>query len=91
MAYFCTAELLTNVAKHSGASRAELDLFSGSGRLVVTVRDDGRGGARTGAGTGLTGLTERIATVDGRLVVDSPHGGPTVVRIELPTRSGGVA
>lgn len=91
MAYFCAAELLTNVAKHGGASRAELDLFSGSGRLVVTVRDDGRGGARLGAGTGLTGLTERIAAVDGRLQVDSPIGGPTVVRVELPTRSGGVS
>ena len=89
MAYFCAAELLTNVAKHSAASRAELDLFGGSGRLLLTVRDDGRGGARIGAGTGLAGLAERIATVDGRLTVDSPPGGPTVARVELPTHSGG--
>jgi signal transduction histidine kinase len=89
MAYFCIAELLTNVAKHSGARSAYVELRAGAGRLVATVRDDGRGGARIGAGTGLAGLAERIATVDGRLLVDSPDGGPTRVSVELPLRAGG--
>jgi signal transduction histidine kinase len=89
MAYFCVAELLTNVAKHSGARSAHVRLYTDDGRLVVIVRDDGRGGARVGTGTGLTGLTERIATVDGRLAVASPPGGPTTVTVELPLRAGG--
>ncbi len=89
MAYFCTAELLTNLAKHSGARNAWIDVRSTGGRLVVHVIDDGRGGARVGAGTGLSGLTERVATVDGRLTVDSPEGGPTTVTVDVPLRAGG--
>jgi signal transduction histidine kinase len=77
--------LLTNVTKHSGADRATVELTEADGRLVLRVTDDGRGGAdMEGAGTGLRGLTERIGTVDGRLAVDSPAGGPTVITIELP-------
>src|SRR5581483_3547328 len=88
MAYFCTAELLTNVAKHSGACAAVVDVRTGDGRLRLAVHDDGRGGARPGQGTGLTGLVERVATVDGTLTVDSPPGGPTTMTIELPLRAG---
>lgn len=91
IAYFCTAELLANVARHAGADRAEVEAFVKGGVLRVTVRDDGRGGAvpRPGAdtgagGTGLAGLAERISTVDGRLLIDSPDGGPTAVTVELP-------
>ncbi|MET8811007.1 sensor domain-containing protein [Streptomyces sp. NPDC004549] len=86
--YFCAAELLTNVAKHSGAESAELTACAADGRIRLSVRDDGRGGAAlgTGTGTGLTGLAERLAAVDGALRVDSPPGGPTVVTAELPTR-----
>ncbi|MET8541746.1 sensor domain-containing protein [Kitasatospora sp. NPDC004799] len=84
--YFCAAELLTNVAKHSGASSAELSVSAADGRVRLTVRDDGRGGAAVGAGTGLAGLAERLAAVDGTLRVDSPPGGPTVVGAELPGR-----
>ncbi|MGF1343613.1 sensor histidine kinase [Streptomyces flavovirens] len=84
--YFCAAELLTNIARHSGARSAELTASAADGRIRLTVRDDGRGGAALGAGTGLTGLAERLAAVDGALRVDSPPGGPTTVTAELPTR-----
>jgi signal transduction histidine kinase len=84
--YFCAAELLTNVAKHSGASSAEPEASAAGGRVRLSVRDDGRGGAALGAGTGLTGLAERLAAVDGALRIDSPPGGPTVVTAELPAR-----
>ncbi|MEU3571449.1 sensor domain-containing protein [Kitasatospora sp. NPDC036755] len=84
--YFCAAELLTNVAKHSGARSAELSVTAAGGRVRLTVRDDGHGGAAIGAGTGLAGLAERLAAVDGMLRVDSPPGGPTAVGAELPAR-----
>ncbi|MFF2147699.1 sensor histidine kinase [Kitasatospora sp. NPDC058190] len=84
--YYCAAELLTNVAKHSGAHTAELTANAVDGRIRLTVRDDGRGGAAIGAGTGLAGLAERLAAVDGVLRVDSPPGGPTTVTAELPSR-----
>ncbi|MFJ4006167.1 sensor histidine kinase [Streptomyces sp. NPDC090023] len=88
--YFCAAELLTNIARHSGARSAELTASSADGRTRLIVRDDGRGDATfgTGTGTGLTGLAERLAAVGGVLRVDSPPGGPTVVTAELPTRVG---
>ena len=89
IAYFCAAELLTNVAKHSGATQAVLDVRTVVGTLRMQVSDDGRGGARVGAGSGLTGLGERVRTVDGRLSVDSPDGGPTVVTVELPMQTAG--
>ncbi|HEX5407843.1 MAG TPA: sensor domain-containing protein [Pseudonocardiaceae bacterium] len=84
IAYFSVAELLTNVSKHSGADRATVELTETEGRLVLRVCDEGRGGANLDNGTGLRGLTERVGTVDGRLAVDSPVGGPTVITIELP-------
>ncbi|GGX25713.1 sensor histidine kinase [Streptomyces chryseus] len=84
--YFCAAELLTNVAKHSGADSAELTATAADGRVRLTVGDDGRGGAKLGVGTGLTGLAERLAAVDGVLRVDRPPGGPTVITAELPAR-----
>jgi signal transduction histidine kinase len=86
IAYFCAAELLTNVAKHSGARSAQLDARTVGGALRLAVSDDGSGGARIGAGTGLTGLAERVRTVDGTLDVSSPAGGPTGVTVELPLR-----
>jgi signal transduction histidine kinase len=87
IAYFCVAELLTNVAKHSGAKRAAVDVSERDGRLRVQVTDDGKGGAGVNGGSGLRGLTNRVETVDGYLVVDSPPGGPTVVSVDLPMRS----
>ena len=84
IAYFCAAELLANVAKHSGASRATISVSDQDGGLLMTVADDGTGGACLSPGGGLAGLLERVQTVDGRLGVDSPPGGPTVITIELP-------
>jgi signal transduction histidine kinase len=86
IAYFCAAELLANVAKHSGASRAEVAVRAriASGALRLSVTDDGSGGAVARAGGGLAGLAQRVAVVDGTLTVRSPAGGPTVVAVELP-------
>jgi signal transduction histidine kinase len=87
IAYFCAAELLTNVAKHSGARHATLEVVHVPGLLRVRVSDDGRGGARIEARGGLAGLAERVRTVDGRLQVSSPPHGPTVVTVELPSHA----
>ena len=87
IAYFCAAELLTNVAKHSGARHATLAAVRVSGLLQVRVSDDGSGGARLGARGGLAGIAERVKTVDGKLQVSSPSGGPTVVTVELPSHA----
>ncbi|WP_307825742.1 sensor domain-containing protein [Streptomyces sp. MBT33] len=84
IAYFCAAELLTNVIRHSGARRAALGVTRRHGALRLCVTDDGRGGARAGAGSGLTGLTQRVRTVDGTLEISSPAGGPTTVTVVLP-------
>jgi signal transduction histidine kinase len=86
IAYFVAAEALTNAAKHGAARRAAVTVGDGGGLLVVEVSDDGRGGADP-AGAGLSGLADRCAAVDGTLVVDSPPGGPTTVRAELPCAS----
>ncbi|NUW33058.1 sensor domain-containing protein [Nonomuraea sp. SMC257] len=83
-AYFATAEALTNVAKHSGASRAWLRVSHTGGLLRVTVRDDGRGGADRSAGTGIRGIDRRLSAFDGRLTLHSPPGGPTELTMELP-------
>ena len=87
IAYFCAAELLTNVAKHSGARHATLEAVHVPGLLRVRVSDDGCGGARVEARGGLAGLAERVRTVDGRLQVSSPSRGPTVVTVELPSHA----
>jgi signal transduction histidine kinase len=87
IAYFCAAELLANVIKHSGASRATISVSDQGGRILMTVTDDGAGGARLAPGGGLAGLLERVQTVDGYLEVDSPPGGPTIVTIELPSHA----
>lgn len=85
IAYFSAAELLANVGKHSGARRATLEAVHVPGLLRVRVTDDGRGGAHPAPNGGLHGLAERIRTVDGRLEIDSPRGGPTTVTVELPS------
>jgi signal transduction histidine kinase len=87
IAYFCAAELLANVAKHSGASRAEIRASDESGRLLMSVTDDGAGQAGLKPGGGLAGLLERVQTVDGQLSVDSPAGGPTTITVELPVHA----
>jgi signal transduction histidine kinase len=84
MAYFCTAELLANAAKHSGAGRISIELISQGHALVLRVSDDGVGGADPARGTGLSGLAQRAGTVDGAVQIDSPAGGPTRVTVTLP-------
>ncbi|WP_246178613.1 sensor histidine kinase [Actinomadura decatromicini] len=83
-AYFAVSEILTNAAKHSGASRVWIDVRYERGMLRITVTDDGRGGARMEDGTGLRGIERRIGTFDGVLALSSPVGGPTIVTLELP-------
>jgi signal transduction histidine kinase len=87
IAYFSAAELIANVAKHSGARHATLEAVHVPGLLRVRVTDDGHGGARPGNGSGLRGLADRIGTVDGRIEISSPRGGPTVVTVELPSHA----
>ncbi|MFK0048612.1 sensor histidine kinase [Streptomyces sp. NPDC090741] len=86
VAYFCVAELLTNVAKHSGATQASVDANLVGDLLRIRIHDNGVGGARLGAGSGLLGLRERLAAVDGTLSLDSPASGSTTAVIELPVQ-----
>ncbi len=83
-AYFVVCEALANVAKHSRAARARVSGGHRDGRLFLQVRDDGRGGADPSAGSGLTGLADRVSVLDGRLALTSPPGGPTLLRVEFP-------
>ena len=97
-AYFIIAEALTNTARHSEASgihvlvRREKSLderdHPEAGSLVVDVEDDGKGGADP-TGAGLGGLADRVAALDGSLLIESPAGGPTRVHAELPWGSTG--
>ncbi|MEV4556638.1 sensor histidine kinase [Kitasatospora sp. NPDC049285] len=87
IAYFTVSELLTNASKHSGARTASVDLWRQEDRLMLMVQDDGKGGATVRPGGGLAGLAERVESVDGVFVVDSPAGGPTSVTVELPWRT----
>jgi signal transduction histidine kinase len=82
-AYFVVAEALTNVVKHARAGRAEVTARVEHGMLRVRVRDDGVGGARP-EGSGLVGLGDRLASLDGRFQVDSPPGGGTLVAADIP-------
>jgi len=82
-AYFVTAEALANATKHANAQHVEIRILRRTDRLSVEVRDDGPGGADP-SGAGLTGLRRRVEALDGRLIVNSPSGGPTVIQAELP-------
>jgi signal transduction histidine kinase len=83
-AYFVVSEALTNTAKHASATKASVALTEQDGRLAVQVRDDGVGGADVDRGTGLRGLADRVAAIDGRLEIDSRPGQGTIVRAVLP-------
>jgi signal transduction histidine kinase len=82
------AEALTNAARHSGSSRAEVSLTRTGTGVRVVVRDEGKGGAEGAGngtdGTGLPGIRRRVAALDGTFMVTSPAGGPTVIEAELP-------
>ncbi|MEV4533309.1 sensor domain-containing protein [Asanoa sp. NPDC049518] len=83
-AHFVVSEALTNVARHSGALSVSVHARLHVDTLVLEVRDDGRGGADLARGTGLAGLADRVAVAGGRMLLSSPAGGPTLIRVELP-------
>ncbi|MEV4013861.1 sensor domain-containing protein [Nonomuraea angiospora] len=82
--YFVCAETLTNVAKHSRATSCAIQLVRIGDILMLTIGDDGVGGAHVAKGHGLAGLADRLRAVDGELSVQSPDGGPTVIVAEVP-------
>jgi len=84
--YFVTAEALTNVAKYAHADCASVDLAIDDGCVRVEIRDDGVGGADIAAGTGLSGLCDRVEALDGSLEIDSPPGGGTTISVQIPLR-----
>jgi signal transduction histidine kinase len=83
-AYFVASEALANAAKHSEASRIDLSLARRDGSLVLSVRDDGVGGADAGRGSGLVGLTDRVEALGGSIRVSSRPGEGTQIQAELP-------
>jgi len=83
-AYFAASEALTNVVRHSSAARAWVCVSREDDDVVVEVRDDGRGGARPRADSGLTWMADRLSAVGGALWLSSPAGGPTVLRMSIP-------
>jgi len=87
VAYFVVSEALTNVAKHARASQVDVLVQRSGNKLVLLVEDNGRGGADSALGSGLQGLADRVASVDGHLTLSSPPGGPTRITVELPCES----
>jgi signal transduction histidine kinase len=83
-AYFAVAESIANVVKHSQARHAWIRSEHTAEMLSVVIGDDGCGGADPERGTGLSGVANRLAAFDGTLSVVSPHGGPTILRVEIP-------
>jgi signal transduction histidine kinase len=83
-AYFVVNEALANVAKHSRATSCRVEVARTNGELRIVVADDGDGGADPGSGSGLAGLQRRVRALDGRLSLESPSGGGTVLRVEIP-------
>ena len=83
-AYFVVSEALTNVTKYAQASRATVTVRQADGVVRVEIADDGVGGADPSRGSGLSGLADRVAALDGTITVDSPPGAGTRVRVEIP-------
>jgi len=88
--YLAVAEALTNAAKHSGASEAQICMSHSGGMLRIEVTDFGRGGAHPVGGSGLAAAERRLAALDGILAISSPTGGPTIVVVEVPCAPQGV-
>ncbi|WP_304451225.1 sensor histidine kinase [Nocardiopsis sp. YSL2] len=86
-AYFAVAEAVTNITRHSGAGRAGIRIDREGDTLYVHIHDDGGGGATESGGTGMSGIRRRVEAHDGTFAVDSPVGGPTRIRVELPCAS----
>lgn len=83
--YFCVAELLSNIVKHSTASRGDILIHRlAPDQVHIRVRDDGCGGAARHENGGLSGITDRLAALDGTLTIASPLGGPTVITVVVP-------
>jgi signal transduction histidine kinase len=83
-AYYVVAETLTNVAKYAQATSARVEVAQSNGTLSVLVSDNGVGGADPAGGSGLRGLVDRIEVLDGTLEIESPDGGGTSIRVEIP-------
>jgi signal transduction histidine kinase len=83
-AYFVVAEALTNVAKYASAKTARVMARASDDCLILTIEDDGVGGARPSAGSGLGGLHDRITALSGTLTVESSQGSGTRIRAEIP-------
>jgi GAF domain-containing protein len=88
-AYYVVSEALTNAAKHAGAAAVTVEVAAGEGVLRVGVRDDGRGGAAFGPGSGLVGLRDRVEALGGRIALHSPPGEGTTLEAHLPIGNGG--
>ncbi|MBB5134508.1 signal transduction histidine kinase [Thermocatellispora tengchongensis] len=86
-AYFAISEALANVARHSQAGAATVSVWQSDGWLRAIITDDGCGGADRSRGSGLTGIQQRVAALDGTVHIDSPPGGPTSITVELPCGS----
>jgi signal transduction histidine kinase len=82
--FYVVSEALTNVAKYAEATSALVRLVERDGTVEVAISDDGVGGADPGAGSGLSGLVDRVAALDGRLEIDSPRGAGTTIRAAFP-------
>jgi signal transduction histidine kinase len=82
--YFVVSEALANAAKHSGAKRVVVSVRHEGASLIVDVQDDGAGGATPASGSGLLGMTDRVAVLGGMVTVASPRGSGTVVHAEIP-------
>ena len=83
-AYFVVSEALTNVAKYARATQATVAVRRLNGRVTVEVADDGVGGADAASGSGLRGLADRVAALDGKLSLDSPAGSGTRLQADIP-------
>ena len=85
IAYFVSAEAITNITRHSRASKASVTISDAGGPLAILVEDDGQGGAAARPGGGLAGLAARVAAIDGTLTISSPPGGsPRAIEAVLP-------
>jgi signal transduction histidine kinase len=82
--YFAVSELLTNALKHSGAHHVDIKVWHEPGVLRAQVADDGHGGANDNSSAGLAGIRGRLATFDGAMEIESPPGGPTAIKLEIP-------
>ncbi len=85
--YFVVAESLANKEKHSAATGCAVEIRRVGGIVVITISDDGVGGASVAKGHGLAGLSDRLSGVDGTLIVSSPIGGPTMITATVPVNA----